>query len=402
MVSEHASPLAVLGGADAGGQNVFVASLARALAEAGVEVTVHTRRDDPDLPRRVELCPGVVVEHVDAGPARVLPKDELLPFMEEFGRRLRQAWARRRPDIVHAHFWMSGLAATAAARPLDLPLVQTFHALGVVKRRHQGRKDTSPAERLELERRLMADADAILATSTDELFELVREGADHRRVRIIPAGVDLDLFCPSGPAWERPEDRLHVVVLSRLVERKGVGNVISALGRLPQVRLTVAGGPPEGALDDDPEVRRYRRLAERLGVQDQVRLVGSVERAQVPALLRSADVVACVPWYEPFGMVALEAMACGVPVVASAAGGLVDTVIDEVTGLHVPPRRPQRLAEALKRLQRDPELRRRLGDNGADRVRQRFGWARVAAATVEAYDEVLAGRETAEGLRLRR
>ncbi|MGI8683242.1 MAG: glycosyltransferase, partial [Mycobacteriales bacterium] len=154
MVSEHASPLAVLGGVDTGGQNVHVAALAGALARLGHSVTVHTRRDDPDLPRRVQLRPGVTVDQVTAGPAREIPKDELLPYMAAFAADLRAQWESEleRPDVVHAHFWMSGLAALAAARPLHIPVVQTFHALGVVKRRQQGSKDTSPPQRLELER----------------------------------------------------------------------------------------------------------------------------------------------------------------------------------------------------------------------------------------------------------
>src|SRR3954468_23755093 len=152
LVSEHASPLAVLGGVDAGGQNVHVAALARALARRGAEVVVHTRRDDPGLPRRVELCPGVVVDHVDAGPACALPKDELLPHMRAFARELERCWRDERPDVVHSHFWMSGLATLDAASALKIPVVHTFHALGVVKHRYQGDADTSPARRIELER----------------------------------------------------------------------------------------------------------------------------------------------------------------------------------------------------------------------------------------------------------
>ncbi|MDQ3643465.1 MAG: glycosyltransferase, partial [Actinomycetota bacterium] len=155
MVSEHASPLAVLGGVDAGGQNVHVAALASELGRRGVEVTVYTRRQDAQVARRVRLAPGVIVEHIPAGPACVLPKDELLPHMGRFAAELQRAWAKQRPDIVHAHFWMSGLASMAAGRPLGLPIVQTFHALGVVKRRHQGRRDTSPPERLAAERALV-------------------------------------------------------------------------------------------------------------------------------------------------------------------------------------------------------------------------------------------------------
>jgi glycosyltransferase involved in cell wall biosynthesis len=389
MVSEHASPLATLGGVDAGGQNVYVAALATAMAKSGASVTVYTRRDDESLPARVDVCPGVSVVHVDAGPPTSLPKDELLPHMAEFSHRLRKAWSEHQPAIVHAHFWMSGMASLAAARPLGIPVLQTFHALGIVKRRHQGAKDTSPAERLDIEARIMRDADRIVATCTDELFELVRLGADPHRVSVVPCGVDTQVFRPRGPA-ERRRLRHRVVVVSRLVERKGVGNVVAALPAVPDTELVVAGGPDSGALARDPEACRLRALAERAGVADRVELRGRVDRADLPALLRSADVVACVPWYEPFGIVPLEAMACGVPVVASAVGGLVDTVVEGVTGVHVPPRDVDALASALRFVLAEAGRAADMGRAGVDRVRQRYTWRRVADATLTAYRDVCA------------
>ena len=389
LVSEHASPLATLGGADAGGQNVHVAELARGLARRGDEVVVHTRRDDPDLPERVSLAPGVTVHHVDAGPPRELPKDELLPFMGAFARRLVAEWKEARPDVVHAHFWMSALASLDAGRPLGIPVVQTFHALGVVKRRHQGAADTSPRQRLELERRIAASVDGIVATCTDEVFELLRLGADRRRISVVPCGVDLTLFRPDGAAAWRDADRRRVVSLGRLVERKGVGNVVKALAVAPDAELVIAGGPDRASLDDDPAVRRLRAVARAAGVEDRVTLTGRLAREQVPALLRSADVAVAVPWYEPFGIVPIEAMACGVPVIASAVGGMIDTVVDGVTGVHVPPRDVGALAGALSRLLGAPDLRRRLGRAGAARARERYGWDGIAGATREVYRELV-------------
>jgi len=208
MVSEHASPLAVLGGVDAGGQNVHVAALACALARRGAQVVVHTRRDDPDLPRRVSLCEGVTVDHVDAGPPAAIPKDELLPHMDAFARDLKRCWREERPDLVHSHFWMSGLAALEAAREFELPVVHTFHALGIVKRRYQGDADTSPSRRAELEREIVARADRIVATCTDEAFELMRLGADRSKLHVFPCGVDLEHFRPDGPAEPRGARRV--------------------------------------------------------------------------------------------------------------------------------------------------------------------------------------------------
>jgi glycosyltransferase involved in cell wall biosynthesis len=393
MVSEHASPLAALGGVDSGGQNVHVAELSAALARLGHSVTVYTRRDDPDLPDQAATPFGVGVEHVPAGPPRTLAKDALLTHMGEFGRWLADRWRGDRPDVVHAHFWMSGLAALAGGRDLDLPVVQTFHALGTVKRRHQGAEDTSPAARLRLEAAVARSVRATIATCTDELFELARMGVRRDRVTVVPCGVDTERFAPGGPVADR-SGRPRLVSVGRLVPRKGFDTVISALRGLPGVELLIAGGPPAEGLPGHQEARRLRAHAEDVGVADRVRLLGAVDRARMPDLLRSADVVVCTPWYEPFGIVPLEAMACGIPVVASAVGGLTDTVVDGVTGLHVPPRRPDRLAVAVRTLLSDPVRRLGFGIAGADRARSRFTWERVAVDTARVYGRVLAEART--------
>jgi glycosyltransferase involved in cell wall biosynthesis/phosphoheptose isomerase len=394
LVSEHASPLAALGDVDAGGQNVHVAALAETLARLGAEVTVYTRRDDPGLPARVEMAPGVVVCHVDAGAPAPIAKDELLPYMATFGRRLRRAWAVSRPDIVHTHFWMSAHAAMPAAHALDIPLVHTFHALGNVKRRYHGDDDPSPPERLGIEREIIRGADHIICTCTDELFELLRLDADRDRLSIIPCGVDLARFTPDGTRERRRRGRRRIACVTRLVQRKGVGNVIEALAQLDGAELVVAGGPDREQLMHDPGAQRLLKLAEEAGTSDRLDLRGRVGRDELPALLRSADAVVCAPWYEPFGIVALEAMACGVPVVASAVGGLVDTVVHDVTGVHVPPRDPDRLADALRSLLADAERRRHYGAAGVDRVRRLYDWERVGALTYDAYRRI-AGRHVA-------
>jgi D-inositol-3-phosphate glycosyltransferase len=399
LVSEHASPLATLGGVDAGGQNVHVAALARGLARRGAQVVVHTRRDDPSLPRRVPLCPGVEVDHVDAGPAEVVPKDDLLPHMGAFAEQLVEAWRTDRPDVVHAHFWMSGHASLLAVREHPVPLVQTFHALGVVKRRYQGDDDTSPEERFGIERDIIRRADEIVATCTDEVFELVRLGAARSKLTVVPCGVDLTLFGPDGPREPGRGRRRRLLCLGRLVERKGIGNVIEALESLPGVTLDIAGGPPPDRLDDDEDVRRLRHLAERFGVAGRVRFLGAVDRAAVPGLMRSADIVVDVPWYEPFGIVPVEAMACGRPVVGSAVGGLLDTVMPGVTGELVPPRRPDLLAPVLDRLLLAPGLRSDYGRAGRARAVREYQWSRVASATARVYAAVLGTRLTQEAAR---
>lgn len=410
MVSEHASPLAAIGGVDAGGQNVHVLELSSALAAAGHDVTVWTRRDDEHTPDSVAVLPGLTVRHVRAGPAAAVPKDELVPYLPAFARALTADWAAAPPDLVHAHFWMSGMVAVSAAQGLgpgrwDLPVVQTFHALGSVKRRHQGKDDTSPPGRVAAERAVARRVDRVVATCTDEVFELARLGAPRRRTTVVPCGVDTEAFTPEGPV--APRGALpRLVALGRLVRRKGIDEVIGALRRLPGVELVVAGGPagvpgsgPTGAaaLDADPDIRRLRQVASAAGVADRVRFLGAVPRAGVPALLRSADAVVCVPWYEPFGIVPLEAMACGRAVVASAVGGIQDTVVDQVTGLLVPPRRPDALAAALRGLLAAPTQALAFGIAGRDRVLARYGWDRIAECTLAVYDEVLAERAVRSG-----
>ncbi|MFI0409366.1 glycosyltransferase [Actinomadura sp. 3N508] len=395
MISEHASPLAAargsagrgLGGADAGGQNVFVAELAAELGGLGHSVTVYTRRDAPGPPDRVRLAPGVTVEHVPAGPPEHIAKDDLLPWMRDFGTYLERRWAADPPDVAHAHFWMSGVAAIQATRAAGaprVPLVQTYHALGTVKRRHQGGKDTSPASRVRLERAIGRAAATVVATCSDEIAELTGMGVPRDRIRVVPCGVDLSLFTPEGPG-SGGRGRHRLVVLSRLVERKGVDTAIRALALLPDTELLVAGGPARGGLDGDPEVRRLKRVARDAGVTGRVEFLGRLGRDEVPPLLRSASLVVTLPWYEPFGMVPLEAMACGVPVVATAVGGHLDTVVDGGTGRLVPPHDPEAAAGAIRGLLDDPAARTAMGSAGAGRARDRYSWARVAAGTAEVY-----------------
>ncbi|MGW5751468.1 glycosyltransferase [Nocardia rhamnosiphila] len=389
MVSEHASPLAALGGVDAGGQNVHVAELAAGMSRRGHDVTVYTRREDAAAPTTVRTGQGYRVTRVPAGPPEVLPKDELLPFMDEFGEFLRQDWQREAPDVAHAHFWMSGLATLAAAPALGIPVLQTFHALGVVKRRHQGAADTSPPARVGLEQGIADRADRVIATCTDEVFELVRMGLPRTRTSVIPCGVDLDRFTPDGPC-AAGSARHRIVSVGRLVPRKGFDIAIAAVARLRDTELVLVGGPDDGRLADDPEAQRLSALAGELGVADRVHLLGQVPRTEMAPLLRSADVAVCTPWYEPFGITPLEAMACGVPVVAAAVGGLTDTVVDGVTGRLVTPRDTGELADAVGGLLNAPQTRANFGRAGRERVRARYSWERITAETLRAYRRVAA------------
>ncbi|GAA4505982.1 glycosyltransferase [Brevibacterium yomogidense] len=400
MVSEHASPLAALGGVDAGGQNVHVAALSSALAARGHCVTVFTRRDDAALDEIVDCDEGVRVVHITAGPAEHVPKDDLLPHMQELGGGIAAFWEAHpdlRPDVVHSHFWMSGIAARTALDTAGLtavPLVHTFHALGTVKRRHQGVLDTSPLDRPVLEPRVGQESSHIIATCRDEVSELTAMGLSADDTTVVPCGVDLGLF-GTGDEVEDTGGRRRIVCIGRLVSRKGMDLVVHALAQLvargyDDVELhVVGGGSGQQDLDADPDAVRLRGLADELGVADRVHLRGQIPREQVPAVLRSAAMVACTPWYEPFGIVPLEAMACGVPVLASRVGGLQDTVVDGETGFHVPPHDPDAIAEAAARILDDPHLGAVMGRNGQERVRQQYSWSVVAAATEAVYERML-------------
>jgi D-inositol-3-phosphate glycosyltransferase len=388
MISEHASPLATLGGVDAGGQNAHVAELSAALAAEGHEVRVYTRRDQHDLPELVPLGERVDVVHVPAGPAEAVPKDELLPYMGTFAQWLAGNWSTEwKPDVAHAHFWMSGLAAVTAGRACDIPVVQTFHALGSVKRRHQGAGDTSPPYRIGYERELGRAVDRVVVQCQDEISELVRIGVPRSQMALIPSGVNVERFTPNGPAVPRGSGP-RILTVARLVERKGVEDLIRALGSVPDAELVVVGGPPAGELDADPYACRLLGLAATCGVADRFRLAGAVPAHEMPAWYRSADVVAATPWYEPFGLTALEAMACGVPVITSAVGGLVDTVVDGVTGDLVAPRDPGGLGLALRRLIGDEFRRLSYAAAALDRATYSYAWPRIAARLAVVYTGV--------------
>ncbi|MFF0516265.1 glycosyltransferase [Streptomyces sp. NPDC004250] len=378
MVSGHASPLSEPGG-DAGGLNVYVARLAEELAARGHDVTVHTRRDAAGLPARVALPGGVVVEHVPAGPPQALPVDGLLPHMAGFGAHLARVWAREGPDVVHAHFWLSGLAARTGVRPHGIPLVQTFHTLGT--------GTGGPPERVGAERLLGRAARRVLAVSTDEADALGALGVPARRVSVVPCGVDAEHFHPAADTGRTPErrQRHRLLACGRLVPGKGYDHAVRALAEVPDAELLVAGGPPAGAVAADPEARRLTALARRAGVADRVRLLGAVPPDDMPALLRSADLALCTAVQEPFGFVPLEAMACGVPVLATDVGAHRDCVADGSTGRLVAPEDPAALADAVCALLAEERLRRQYGRNGRERVLRHHTWARVADAVEQVY-----------------
>jgi len=375
MISEHASPLGD------GGQHTHVADLSAALAELGHQVDVYTRRDDPTTPEVVGARGGIRVVHVPAGPAHEVPSDLLLPYMGEFARWLEKHWrvAEWMPDVAHAHFWTSGLAAITAARQVGIPVVQSFHELGAL-----GTGDGAPS-RSGYERALGRAVDRVVAQSQEEVRGLVRIGVPRASLTVVPPGVDSERFSPEGPAAERDPERPRILSVGKLVERKGFGEVIQAMQYVPGAEVVVVGGPPADQLPADPGAKSLRALAERLQVGDRFRMVGSVPFRDLPRWYRSADLFVASEGQEED---VLEAMACGVPVVGPAVGGLTETVVDGLTGDLVPARDPRALGGAVRRLVTDRVRRFAYGTAALDRARQAYSWKRVAAQVGSVYQAV--------------
>ncbi|AEV87464.1 glycosyl transferase [Actinoplanes sp. SE50] len=384
MISEHASPLGV------GDQHAHVAELSTALAELGHEVRVYVRRTDPAVPEIVPVGAGVHVVHIPAGPPSPLPDEQLLPHMAEFAGRLNELWQRDgwTPDVAHAHFWTSGLAAVTAARQAGIPVVQSFHELGTIQPAGAGPSRTG------YERALGRAVDRVVAQTQDEVQGLVRIGVPRAQLTVVPAGVDSERFTPDGPVAPRDPDRTRILSVGKLVEHKGFGDVIQAMRYVPGAEVVVVGGPPADQLPADPGAKSLRALAERFQVADRFRLIGAVPHRDMPSWYRSADLLVAAPWQEQFERSALEAMACGVPIIGTAVGGLTETVVDGLTGDLVPARDPRALGGALRRLVNDKVRRFTYATAALDRARQAYSWKRVAAQIGSVYSAVTGLRRT--------
>ena len=403
VVSEHASPLAIAGGADAGGQNIYVAHVARQLAKNGCVVDVFTRREDPATPEIVELADGVRVIHVTAGPQRIIPKERLLPYMREFadmmGLFFRSEARRGRPyHVLHANFFMSGLAAMQVRQQIPLPLVTTFHALGKVRRLHQGSADGFPDSRFDIETRLVRESDRIIAECAQDKDDLVNlYGGDPDRIDIVPCGSDADEFFPVDRALARAQlgwdqSAYSVLQLGRMVPRKGIDNVVRAIGILKHayrrdVRLYIVGGESDAPdRRATPEIGRLEKIARAARVGDCVEFCGRHRRDRLHLFYGAADVFVTTPWYEPFGITPLEAMACARPVIGARVGGIKSTVVDGETGFLVRPQDPGVLARRLVDLMDDPVRASAFGEAGRERVARHYTWAGVARDILAVYE----------------
>jgi D-inositol-3-phosphate glycosyltransferase len=408
VLSVHTCPLAALGAKETGGMNVYVRETARELGRMGVQVDVFTRSQNPAIPRVVPLGPGARVIHLPAGPEAPMPREAVHRHLGEFvqGVEAHRRAEGLRYDLVHGHYWLSGVAGLALREAWGAPLVQMFHTLGRLKNAvARGPAEVEPALRIAEEGRLVASADRLVAANVVERAHLVwYYGARAERVAVIPCGVDTDLFQPLGQSAARdllelPGDPLLLYV-GRLQPIKGLETLLEAVARLatdgqPAVQLLVVGGDQDER--DNSHAAALRRRVGALGLGRRVRFLGPQPQRRLRLLYAAADLTVMPSYYESFGMVALEAMACGSPVVASRVGGLTTTVRDGVTGHLVPEGDAAALAARLGALLGDPVVRQRLGAQ-AVRWAQEHRWPCVAEAVCRLYAEL----RPAAGLHLAR
>jgi len=399
MVAQHATPLRPRAGSGPDSDDIGLGELTRVLARQGHQVTVYAQKQRSDAPDQAELEDGVRVRHIDAGPAvsgdeQDAQRDaDLLERVPAFSGPLRELWNRERPDVVHAMRWTSGLAALAAARDLDIPVVQEFSSLGVIEGRHRARAgakaDGAAAARLRLEPAIGRSAAAVVATNSAEVSDLASLGVQRSAIRVVPWGVDTDTFTPEGPAAKR-NGRPRLLTAADLKERDAFETLLRALTRVPGAELMIVGGPARADLPTDEGYVGLARFAGTLGISDRVMFTGRVDRGKMPALLRSADLVVSTSPHETSGAISLQAMACGTPVIAPPVGGHMDAVVDGTTGILIPPGRPALLASRIRQLLAHPMLVEAYGVAAADRARSRYSWDRIAGETLAVYDRATA------------
>jgi D-inositol-3-phosphate glycosyltransferase len=409
MLSYHTCPLATLGGKDTGGMNVYVRDLTRQLGRIGIHVDVFTRSQDEHVPHVLhDLGYGNRVVHVPAGSERPLPKQELSTHIPEFVKRIEDFTAEKGLpyDLVHSHYWLSGLAAETLSEAWGVPIVHMFHTLGVMKNRvAQSEAEKEGAYREQGEREVIARADRLIVATLAEQTQLQwLYKADTQKMSVIPPGVDTSHFyrIPADEAKQfigLENDARIVLYVGRIEPLKGIDTLIHAISCLQlrdlanPVYLVIIGGDPEADSHQmDAEMARLQKLCDELCLGKMVVFLGQRGQDTLPYYYSAAEVVVVPSHYESFGMVALEAMACGTPVIASQVGGLAFLVKDGETGYHVPDGRPEELCEKLTALLGDAELRTRMGQQAAEYARD-YDWSRIAPQVMEVYQSVLHKKE---------
>ncbi|MBT1703819.1 glycosyltransferase [Chryseosolibacter indicus] len=402
FISEHASPLATLGGVDSGGQNVYVGELAKHLVSQGYEIDIFTRWDNSNLPMVINWVNDIRVIHIEAGPVEVMEKEKLYEHMPEFTSNMISFITKENISygLIHANFWMSAMVAADIKKVLNIPFVVTFHALGYIRKIHQGNNDKFPEERIDIERKIVEEADQIIAECPQDKEDLIQYyDAKTEKITIIPCGFNPNEFYPMDKMLARMVlnidcNEFVVLQLGRMVPRKGIDNVISAVGRLKKlaspIRLVVVGGETDNIeTETNPEINRLRDIAAEEDVLDCITFAGRKKRDILKYYYAAADVFVTTPWYEPFGITPLESMACGTPVIGSNVGGIKYSVEDGKTGFLVEPNDPEMLALKMYDMFNDPALLKTMRKNALKRVNALFTWSKVSEMMASLYERTL-------------
>ncbi|HEX8597585.1 MAG TPA: glycosyltransferase [Chloroflexia bacterium] len=409
MISMHTCPQAcpdnLLGGRETGGMNVYIRELSLELSRRGKKVDVFTRYQDPNTEPIHELGNGARVIHLEAGPKAPYDKNLLPNHVDDFVAQIEQFALKEgiRYDLVHGHYWVSGLVAHELQRKWGLPMVQMFHTLGAMKNLvAKSGADREVAERMQIERQVMDWADRIIAaTSLDKNQMLYCYGSYDEKISVIPAGVDTDHFYPRDKAEVRrqlglPLDTPILLFVGRIERLKGIDTLLESAAVVSRtcagrdLKVLIVGGGGQTS-EENAEIRRIWQLHQDLNLEDQVEFVGSKPQEMLPLYYSAADITVMPSHYESFGMVAVESMASGTPVIASNVGGLSYTVKDGVTGYLVPEENHFVLAEQVHHLLKNPEVREQLGRQAAEHALQ-FSWSNIASQIVDVYDTEISAR----------
>lgn len=412
MISYHTCPLATLGGKDTGGMNVYVRDLTRQLGQLGIHVDVFTRSQDDHVPHVLhELGYGNRVVHVPAGPEHPVPREELLGYIPSFVEGVKRFACEKgiRYDIIHSHYWLSGIAAAALSEAWgQIPIVHMFHTLGEMKNRIARTPDEREGEyRLHGERQVLRRVDRVIVATLAELMQLrFLYKADVDKLTVIPPGVDVSHFYPI-PADEakmyvglKPDDRM-VLFVGRIEPLKGLDTLIEAMSALQlketqRVHLAIIGGDPAASPQEmSAEMARLQKLCDDLSMGQTVVFLGKRDQDKLPYYYSAAELLVMPSHYESFGMVALEAMACGTPVIASEVGGLAYLVKDGETGFTIPDQEPDTLCEKISWLLNDHDLRRSMSER-AVKYAQDYAWEKITSQIVDVYQD-LVGEQKGDG-----
>jgi len=413
MLSYHTCPLAVLGGKDTGGMNVYVRDLTRALGTHGIGVDVFTRSQDEHVPHVLhDLGYGNRVVHIPAGPEVPMAREALAAHLPEFveGILTFQRTKALSYSLIHSHYWLSGLAALQLREQLGIPIIQMFHTLGVSKSTIARAEHEIPSTlRLESERTLLGSVERIISSTQAEVEEIRRHiGEQTAMIDVLPPGVDTTHFYPIDADEARefigvPCDKKMLLYVGRIEPLKGIDALIEAVARIrsegllheEEFCLAIIGGDPQASDEDmSTEMNRLISLRDSFGLQKLVIFLGKRSQDSLPYYYSAASTVVVPSHYESFGLVALEAMACGTPVIATATGGLAHLVQDGVTGFHVPVNHPEELAERIKCLLRNDDLRAEMA-GAAYTYAQSFSWSSIVDRIMAIYADVIHVKEVA-------